>query len=54
MIGLVFAAQLESRWERLKICASDECRWAFYDSSRNRRGTWCQMEACGNRIKNRT
>jgi predicted RNA-binding Zn ribbon-like protein len=53
MIGLVFAAQLEGRWERLKICASDECRWAFYDSSRNRGGTWCQMEVCGNRIKNR-
>jgi predicted RNA-binding Zn ribbon-like protein len=53
MIGLIFAAQLEGRWERLKICASDECRWAFYDSSRNRGGTWCQMEVCGNRIKNR-
>ena len=24
-----------------------------YDSSRNRGGTWCQMEVCGNRIKNR-
>ena len=42
MVGIVFAAQLESEWPRLKICASDECRWAFYDSSRNRSGTWCQ------------
>jgi predicted RNA-binding Zn ribbon-like protein len=53
MVGIVFAAQLESQWSRLKICASDECRWAFYDGSRNRSGTWCQMETCGNQIKNR-
>jgi predicted RNA-binding Zn ribbon-like protein len=53
MIGIVFAAQLEDEWPRLKICASDECRWAFYDGSRNRGGTWCKMETCGNRIKNR-
>ena len=53
MVGIVFAAQLESEWPRLKICGSDECRWAFYDSSRNRSGTWCKMETCGNTIKNR-
>jgi predicted RNA-binding Zn ribbon-like protein len=52
-VGIVFQAQLTDQWPRLKICASDECRWAFYDSSRNRGGTWCQMEVCGNRIKNR-
>jgi len=33
--------------------ASDDCRWAFYDSSKNRGGTWCRMEECGNRVKNR-
>jgi predicted RNA-binding Zn ribbon-like protein len=53
LVGIMFQAQLESQWPRLKICASDECRWAFYDSSRNRGGTWCQMETCGNKIKNR-
>ena len=51
--GIVFRAQLAGEWERLKICASDDCRWAFYDASRNRGGTWCQMEVCGNRAKNR-
>lgn len=51
--GIVFRAQLDGEWERLKICASDDCRWAFYDASRNRGGTWCQMEVCGNRAKNR-
>lgn len=53
MLGIVYRAQLESNWSRLKICASDECRWAFYDGSKNRGGTWCQMETCGNRINNR-
>jgi predicted RNA-binding Zn ribbon-like protein len=52
-VGIVFQAQLESQWSRLKVCASDECRWAFFDSSRNQGGTWCKMEICGNRIKNR-
>lgn len=53
MIGIVFEAQREAHWPRLKVCASDQCRWAFFDASRNRGGTWCQMEVCGNRIKNR-
>lgn len=53
MVGIVFQAQLDGSWPRLKVCACDECRWAFFDSSRNRGGTWCQMEVCGNRIKNR-
>ena len=52
--GIVFRAQLAEEWPRLKICACDDCRWAFYDSSRNRGGTWCQMEVCGNRVKNRS
>lgn len=54
MIGIVFEAQLDGTFPRLKVCAADDCRWAFYDASRNRGGTWCQMEVCGNREKNRT
>lgn len=46
-------AQLDGSWARLKVCANDECRWAFYDRSRNHGGTWCEMSACGNRLKNR-
>lgn len=46
-------AQLDGSWARLKVCANDECRWAFYDRSRNHGGTWCEMSACGNKIKNR-
>lgn len=40
-------------WSRLKVCANPDCRWAFYDSSRNRRGSWCDMNVCGSRAKMR-
>ncbi len=53
LIGIVGIAQELNQWGRLKICADDNCRWAFYDSSKNRGGTWCRMEVCGNRNKNR-
>ena len=46
-------AGADGSWRRLKICAADDCRWAFYDRSRNRGGNWCQMGVCGNRAKNR-
>jgi predicted RNA-binding Zn ribbon-like protein len=54
MIGIVLQSQIDGTWSRLKICAADTCRWAFYDSSKNRGGHWCSMELCGNREKNRT
>jgi predicted RNA-binding Zn ribbon-like protein len=34
---------------RLKSC--DHCRWVFYDTSKNRTGRWCSMQACGGREK---
>ncbi len=46
-------AQHDGTWERLKACGNSECRWAFYDRSHARRGTWCDMSVCGNRVKNR-
>jgi len=53
MLGAVHQAQLREEWARLKVCAADDCRWAFYDTSKNRGGHWCSMEQCGNRVKNR-
>jgi CGNR zinc finger protein/putative stress-induced transcription regulator len=52
---LVAASRLAvlGRWERVKICPADDCRWAFYDRSRNHSRTWCSMQACGNREKAR-
>src|SRR5437763_2094025 len=43
-------SQLDGSWAQLKLCANPDCRWAFYDRSRNHQGTWCRMEVCGNRL----
>jgi predicted RNA-binding Zn ribbon-like protein len=56
LLGLLLTirdAQADGTWQRLKLCANDECDWAFYDRSRNRQGAWCTMASCGNRLKNR-
>ncbi len=37
--------------ERIRVCASDTCKWIFYDASRTGRRRWCDMSTCGNRAK---
>jgi len=37
--------------ERLRTCADESCRWAFFDTSRTGRRRWCDMSTCGNRAK---
>jgi hypothetical protein len=51
LLALVTAAIEDGTWRRLKVCPADDCRWAFYDESRNRSATWCDMKVCGNRAK---
>jgi predicted RNA-binding Zn ribbon-like protein len=41
----------DGSWRRVKACRAEDCRWAFYDRSRNRSGVWCEMAVCGNRTK---
>jgi predicted RNA-binding Zn ribbon-like protein len=41
----------DGSWQRAKACRAPDCQWAFYDRSRNRSGTWCEMAVCGNRTK---
>jgi predicted RNA-binding Zn ribbon-like protein len=53
LLAAVSQAMSEGSWHRLKACADEGCRWAFYDSSKNRAGHWCSMESCGNRAKAR-
>lgn len=53
MLGWIYAAMLDGTWRRFKACGNTECRWAFYDTSRNRSGQWCSMAICGNRMKGR-
>jgi predicted RNA-binding Zn ribbon-like protein len=47
----VARAAMDGSWARVKACQADDCQWAFYDSSRNRAGRWCDMAVCGNREK---
>jgi predicted RNA-binding Zn ribbon-like protein len=53
LLLIIHRAQEDGTWSRLRVCANDECRWAFYDRSRNQHGSWCDMATCGNRLKNR-
>jgi predicted RNA-binding Zn ribbon-like protein len=37
--------------DRLKMCASDDCRWIFFDRSKPANRRWCSSDGCGNRAK---
>ncbi|HVA20488.1 MAG TPA: CGNR zinc finger domain-containing protein [Candidatus Micrarchaeia archaeon] len=54
VLAAIHEAQARGTWDRLKACPADTCRYAFYDSSRNRSGIWCTMRVCGSRAKART
>jgi predicted RNA-binding Zn ribbon-like protein len=49
--AIVLTAMLDGTWPRLKVCR--KCSWSFYDYSKNRSGSWCSMQLCGNRLKTR-
>ncbi|HYZ79206.1 MAG TPA: CGNR zinc finger domain-containing protein [Gaiellaceae bacterium] len=51
LVAVAFGAMLEGTWPRLKACRN--CKWAFYDYSKNRAASWCSMQLCGNRLKTR-
>jgi len=53
LMAIVASAAADATWSRLKACADDGCRWAFYDHSKNRSGRWCSMKSCGNQHKAR-
>lgn len=53
IMAAVARADADGSWRRLKLCEADDCRWAFYDTSKNRSRHWCSMGVCGNRNKAR-
>ena len=53
LLLIIRDAQRDDTWRRLKACRNPDCLWAYYDRSHAGRGAWCDMAACGNRIKNR-
>lgn len=53
ILAIIVKSISEGTWFRMKICSDSNCRWAFYDSSKNHSGRWCSMSACGSRDKAR-
>jgi predicted RNA-binding Zn ribbon-like protein len=53
LVATLYSAMQDEGWQRLKLCGSDACRWAFYDRSKNHSSRWCTMASCGNREKAR-
>lgn len=51
LVAIAFVASFDGSFAHMKLCASEDCRAAFYDRSKNRSGRWCSMETCGNRAK---
>ncbi|MFF5288161.1 CGNR zinc finger domain-containing protein [Paractinoplanes globisporus] len=46
----VAALVTAGNWTRLRLCANDECREAFYDNTRSRTRRWHSYEYCGNKV----
>lgn len=53
LVATLYGAMQEEDWTRLKLCNASDCRWAFYDRSKNQSSRWCDMGSCGNREKAR-
>ena len=53
LVGSLYSAMQGEDWKRLKLCGAGDCRWAFFDRSKNRSSRWCTMASCGNREKAR-
>jgi predicted RNA-binding Zn ribbon-like protein len=49
ILAPLLTAALTGTLQRLKTCRN--CRWVFYDYSKNRSATWCAMRLCGSRAK---
>jgi predicted RNA-binding Zn ribbon-like protein len=53
LLAVVLRSMSDGDWARMKACGNPECRWAFYDATKNHSGRWCEMASCGNRMKAR-
>ena len=52
-IVLDLYAYLSDPHGRLGVCADEECRWAFIDTSKRGDRIWCSSADCGNRHRAR-
>lgn len=51
-IAASFAETLEQgELSRFRICTNPDCKWVYYDETRNRSKQYCDDKACGNLMK---
>ncbi|GAA1996327.1 CGNR zinc finger domain-containing protein [Nocardiopsis rhodophaea] len=53
LLATLTTEELAGSRPRLKVCASPECRWVYYDRSPGNNSIWCAMDICGARHKMR-
>lgn len=53
VVAQLYDAARNATLDRLKMCASEECKRVFYDRSKPGSRRWCQSAMCGNRMKTR-
>lgn len=53
VVAAMHMAAASGTLDRLKMCASDECRRIFFDRSKPGTRRWCLSTLCGNRMKTR-
>ena len=53
LVAELYDGARDGSLDRLKMCASEECRRVFYDRSKPATRRWCMSTLCGNRIKTR-
>jgi predicted RNA-binding Zn ribbon-like protein len=54
IVAELYDGAADGTLDRLKMCASDECKRVFFDRSKPGSRRWCQSTRCGNREKTRT
>jgi predicted RNA-binding Zn ribbon-like protein len=54
LVAILHEAALAGSLGRLRTCANADCRWAYYDHSRNGSARWCSMNVCGTIAKARS
>jgi predicted RNA-binding Zn ribbon-like protein len=54
IVAELYDASRNGNLDRLKMCASEECRRVFFDRSKPSTRRWCMSSLCGNRMKTRT
>jgi predicted RNA-binding Zn ribbon-like protein len=53
LVAELYNGSRDGTLDRLKMCASEECRRVFFDRSKPATRRWCMSTLCGNRIKTR-